>query len=219
MEPRGTEVELESLTVEMLGADAEWWAIYDGSFPPAEREPREAIVRSLSTKVGAAARARAAGRTVGLATVHLLRQHPCVFLVYLAVAPQCRRTGIGGPLLEYAWSRGREDLRGGGCADARGLVWEVDRPAGVPPGDERTRREKRIAFFQRLGGQVLPHPYTQPPVDGVTAVPMHLMYRPVAGGSLPDADGVRELVSAIYFEKYAAINGIATGVLEGLRGQ
>jgi len=54
-----------------LARDAEWWRLYDQTFPPSSREPAEVILRSLDANVGVgvALRARAQGKTIGLATV------------------------------------------------------------------------------------------------------------------------------------------------------
>ncbi len=99
---------------------------------------------------------------------------------------------------------------------AAGMVWEVDIPecATTESGQQQSRR--RIAFFTRLGGSLLPTPYFQPPVDGISSVPMHLMFWPAPGGPLPDVRSRSALVRALYFEKYHQANGIPQPVLEDL---
>jgi len=57
----------------------------------------------------------------------------------------------------------------------------------------------------------------QPPIDGRTEVPMQLMFRPDARGSLVES-GTGALVRAIYFEKYQQMNGIPADILERLLG-
>jgi GNAT superfamily N-acetyltransferase len=213
-----TPVQLDTLDRAELARDAEWWRLYNQTFPPTSREPAEVILRSLDAHVGVALRARAADETVGLATLQLLHDPPAVFLVYLAVNPAHRSTGIGHQLFECASQlrRGTVPLIKGDCPPSglgaprppSTMIWELD-----PPSPENPHTcNRRLKFFQRHGGQVLPRPYVQPPVDGVTLVPMLLMSRPV----LTDHAEIDRLVRAIYYEKYAAINQIPTPVLESL---
>ena len=56
----------------------------------------------------------------------------------------------------------------------------------------------------------------QPPVDGHTLVPMRLMFRPALGQELPAGAATENLIRAIYFEKYHAINKIPSSTLERL---
>jgi GNAT superfamily N-acetyltransferase len=204
---------VECITAEELGVDDAWWRIYEGAFASNEREPRSVILDSVARGVGVALRVRRQETTFGLATIHLLRQPAAVFLVYLAVAPGERSRGIGGELLERAWESGAERLRAEGL-EPLGLIWEVD-PPETTAGDADARL-RRVAFFERHGGQLLDPPYLQPPVDGISTVPMRLMFRPAAGGGTPSADVVNDLVRAIYFEKYGGANGIDRSLLEDL---
>jgi hypothetical protein len=204
---------VESVTAEELGVDEAWWRIYEDSFPAAERESRDVIVKSIVQGVGMAFRARRLGATIGLATTHLLNDPPAVFLVYLAVAPGERSQGTGGEVLESAWEVGVRRLIGQGLQPV-GLIWEVD-PPNSTAGDAGARM-RRIAFFERHGGKVLDRPYQQPPLDGTTPVPMRLMLRPAVDREVLAAQTVEALVRAMYFEKYGAINGIDQRVLEGL---
>ncbi|MBI4641941.1 MAG: GNAT family N-acetyltransferase [Candidatus Tectomicrobia bacterium] len=205
----------ECLIPEELANDRSWWEIYDEAFPPNEREPRQVILNSLQNGVGVAVRARHAGRTIGLATMHLLRNPAAVFLVYIALDRHLRGRGSGGLLLEHAWKVGASYLSKQGLI-AIGLIWEVEIPALAATEEETLRRERRIAFFRRHGGDILPRPYFQPPVDGIAPVPMHLMYRPAEEGKWPDPEMTEVLVRAIYFEKYRAVNGIPLETLERL---
>jgi ribosomal protein S18 acetylase RimI-like enzyme len=188
-----------------LAADADWWGIYDASFPAAEREPREVILRSVERGVGMAGRARLNGATVGLATTHLLVDPPAVFLVYLAVAPGRRGGGLGARLVDEAWSSGARRLRGAG-REAVGLVAEID---PVPRGaDDLHACVRRVSFFERLGFEVVSRDYAQPGLyAGAAAVPMWLLCRRAGASALPE---VGRLVRAIYREKYGAVNGLTS---------
>ena len=196
-----------------LADDAAWWALYAQAFPPAEREPPEVIVRGLSLGVGVALRARAGGRTTGLATLHLLRNPPMVFLVYLAVATDARGGGLGSALFEQAWAEGAVRMNAGRRSPS-GMVWEVEAPLATADLAS-IERQRRIDFFRRRGGRLLDQAYLQPPIDGVAPVPMRLMYRPADGADARGPD-VEALVRAIYFEKYGEVNGIDTHVLRAL---
>ena len=205
--------DIESVTAGELRVDENWWRIYEDSFPASEREPAEVILESVLRGVGMAFRLRREGMTFGIATTHLLRDPAAVFLVYLAVAHGERGRGAGRELFEAAWESGAARLRSEGLPPL-GLIWEVDPPD--PAAADAGARRSRIAFFQRNGGQLLGRPYRQPPVNGVTAVPMSLMFRPVEGEGTPSPKEIEALVRAIYFEKYEAINKIDTSILDNL---
>jgi GNAT superfamily N-acetyltransferase len=206
-------IEIDLPTVAALSADAAWWELYVAAFPPAEREPPAVILRSIDGGGGAALRARSDGRTVGLATIQLLRRPAVVFLVYLAIDDSLRGRGMGGRLLEAAWEAGRSRFLEAGTTTI-GMVWEVDIPRQTPAGDAGCAESRRVRFFQRHGGRLLAEPYFQPPVNGTVPVPMQLMYRPAdAQTGVPSA---ADVVRAIYFEKYGPANGIPDGVLSRL---
>jgi len=203
----------ESLTAGDLRSDQEWWQIYEDSFPAAEREAPDVIVKSVVQGVGMAFRIRREGVTIGLATTHLLKDPAAVFLVYLAVDSTQRNQGTGGELLQGAWEAGAERLSQQGLEPV-GLIWEVDRPE--PTAGDAGARLRRIAFFERHGGKVLDRPYMQPPLDGTTLVPMRLMLRPAGDDGIPERETIEGLVRAMYFEKYGAINEIDRSILEAL---
>lgn len=204
----------DSPSAETLAADAALWQLYDSAFPSTEREPRSVVLKTQRRGQGAVVRARSGGKTVGLALAHMLRHPPVLFIVYLAVAPELRSRHIGAALFEKLWEEGCRRYSETGLK-AEGMVWEVDIPERASgQGLEQGRR--RIAFFQRLGGRLLPAPYFQPPVDGITPVPMHLMFRPAPGRSVPDVASQPALVRSLYFEKYHAANGIPEAVLHNL---
>lgn len=209
---------VESMTVDDLRRDETWWRIYEASFPANERESPEVVLKSVQRGTGMAFRFHCRGTTFGLATTHVLKEPAAVFLVYLAVAPAERKRGAGAALFQYAWQSGSDRLIGLNLQPA-GMVWEVDPVpsiGGEVDAAEAEVRRRRIAFFQRCGGQLLPQRYLQPPVDGIAAVPMMLMFLPAEGERSPTPETVADLVKAIYFEKYGAINGIDKSILEEL---
>lgn len=215
MPPAAPPLICEFLSDTELNADAEWWAIYEQVFPLEERETPMAVLDMLRGDLGIVIRARCGQTTCGIATAHLLRHPPVVFLLYLASAPASRARGVGSALLEYAWNQGAERLSKHGLS-ALGLLWEVENPALGVDDDERRRRQQRLAFYQQRGGQILPCRYAQPPLHGTTAVPLDLMFRPAPGQPMPDRAALAALVQAVYFEKYAAVNRIPAAVLNAL---
>ncbi len=202
-------------SAEELRQDKAFWSLYEAAFPFHEREPPEVILRALAEGVGVAVRARQKEETIGLASMHLLRDPAGVFLVYLAIAQPLQSQGLGQRLLQYVWQIGNQRCAEVG-APAKGMIWEVDPPALATSDQERLKRERRIAFFSRQGGVILPCAYVQPPLHGDKPVNMLLMHRPAEGTSPPDAEQTMRLVRAMYLQKYGGVNGIETAVLQEL---
>lgn len=198
-----------------LESDARFWELYDSAFPSTERDPHEVVRATARQDTGFVVRACLAKQTVGLACVHMLREPAVPFLVYLAVAPEQRSRRLGSALFERAWEAAR-DRYGVLARDPKGFVWEVEIPDAARNERERQERQRRISFFERLGGRICAGSYLQPPIDRITPVPMHLMYRPAEGSPAPDERQINDLVRAMYFEKYDALNGIARRTLEDL---
>jgi GNAT superfamily N-acetyltransferase len=209
------DITIEVVPPDDLAGDVHFWELYDASFDQSEREPRDVIVRSLEAGPGFALRARMSGRTIGLATAHVLDGAATTFLVYLAVDPHWRSKSVGSALFDAADSTGAARLMDRGRRPA-GIVWEVEDPDDARQQEAREVRLGRLRFFERLGGRLLAVPYVQPPVDGRTLVPMRLMFRPAPGQDLPDRAASATVVRAIFFEKYHLMNGIPTATLEAL---
>lgn len=194
-----------------LAVDREFASIYEASFPPAEREPLDVIVRSLRDGGGFALRQVSDARTTALATAQLLPGVPAVFLVYIAVRADLRSTGAGGALLEALVLESRLRL-----PSLLGLVWEVDRVGDATEESEKRRRQRRIEFFHRHGGFAISDEYLQPAVNGRHIVPMHLFFRPTVSSLPAPSELVSRLTQGIYLEKYAKVNGMNREHLEDL---
>ena len=195
---------------ELVG-DQAFWAIYEASFPPEEKDPPRVVLQTAEPSNGMVFCTRAEGRTLALATVQHLREVPYGFLIYLAVAPECKGQGHGGALLNFA-SQAVESS----TPACHGLIWEVDRPQDADDEAERNKRTRRLGFFQRHAGRHLEAPYLQPALDGEHVVPMHLMTRLFAKSAPPDLGTINQMIQSIYFEKYAAMNGVSPLHLEDL---
>ena len=205
----------DSASAETLAVDDAFWQLYDSEFPSTQREPRSVILETLRRADGVVVRARQDSNTIGLAVAHMLRHPPVLFVVYLAVAPELRSRHIGAALFEKLWEEGCRRYSDEG-QKAEGMVWEVNIPERATSEQELHQSRRRIAFFERLGGRLLSSAYFQPPVDNITPVPMHLMFRAVPGRSLPNVAAHSAIVRALYFEKYHAANGIPEAVLQHL---
>lgn len=164
-------------------------AIYEDAFPDALRVPFEdLLVDRMLVRVDDSGAA-------GLALVRDLANDETdtgwTFLRYYAVG---RRGGGVGSLM---WA----DLTGLLAAEGRTrLVWDVEDPA--EPGLDDAHFEehrRRIAFYERLGGRLLPVREYAPPHDGLGAIPLLLMDQPLGGaGDVP----LRELLEGVYEHRY-----------------
>lgn len=196
----------EDLHAARLAGDVGWWRLYDAAFAREEREPREVILAGVRGGAALAVRALDAGVTAGFAVVHLLRRPAALFLVYLAVQPELRGRGLGSELFRRTRTLAAERP---GAAGPGGWVCEVTRPVPGASEAEQAGFHRLLEFYRKQGGEPLPHPYVQPPVDGAHCVPMQLIYAPPIGMAPPDTPGSEALIRAIYREKYQAVNGIS----------
>ncbi|MBI5793797.1 GNAT family N-acetyltransferase [Candidatus Uhrbacteria bacterium] len=198
---------LQCETIEALREDKEWWAVYEGSFPPSERASKRREMEMAADRHVRILCARENGKTVGLATIQLLEHIPVVFLIALAVSPHERHHHIGSRLFEYGWSVGARELKKRG-KKTRGYVWEVEKPELAGNEPQRKERETRLGFYNHLGAELLTYPYIMPPIDGIHTIPMYLMFRPAPGTKNPDKKEFDALVRTIYREKYSMVNHI-----------
>jgi len=151
----------EQLDGAVLTRDGRFWELYEHSFPPAEKEPRDVIEKSVRLGCGLAFRSVLRGETVAMATAHILREVPALFLVYLAVDARRKGRGTGGGLLEFLHAQGCRTIPGG-----LGTVWEAERARDAATEPGKRIRERRLAFFHRHGGVLLTDAYRQPALAG-----------------------------------------------------
>jgi ribosomal protein S18 acetylase RimI-like enzyme len=124
-------------------------AIYEESFPPAERDDTGDLLASIAAGERLCYLARLDGVVVGLAVAFALRGPSVVLLEYLAVDAAAREAGVGGALLEHL----RREL--GSDPDGKHrIVLEVEAPDEVD-GAERALRRRRLAFYLRHGASVV----------------------------------------------------------------
>ena len=131
------------------------------------------------------------GEPAGFIMLRALGPTDRIYLRYLVIAADRRGQGLGSLLWEHLRAHCvREDFTL--------LVWDVEHPGeeGIDDG-ERSVRERRAAFYERLGGVVIPvleqtgTEYTNPHLrsDGSSyESPMLLMATPLGPTQLPVDD-------------------------------
>jgi GNAT superfamily N-acetyltransferase len=160
--------------------------IYEDGFAPHLRAGFATLTSGREADESALALMRG-GEPRGFVMLRPLGDSGWMFLRYF-VAGQ-RGQGLGGTMWDQlmAWLRGR------GCPL---LVWDVEDPDEPGPDPaEVTIRQRRIRFYERHGGRLLPvRGYGNPHEDDWT--PMRLMAAPVApDGGRPETSAI---VAAVY---------------------
>jgi hypothetical protein len=129
----------------------------------------------------------------GLALVRDLAGTTWTFLRYYAVGR--RGEGTGSVMWTHLTALLAEEGR-------TRLVWDVEDPdeAGIP-AESVVEHRRRIAFYERLGGRLLPvHEYHPPHGDLAGHEPqLRLMDVPLGAG---DEASLRELVEGVYWLRY-----------------
>lgn len=173
-------------TRDLSAADlAQVRAIYEASFPDELTAPFEdLLVDRLLTYVDEDGPA-------GLALVRDLGPTPWTFLRYYAVGRRGRGTGSA------MWAHLTGLLAGEGRTR---LLWDVEDPAepGLSPALVEEHR-RRIVFYERLGGRVLPVRDYRPPHEDGHAPSLLLMDTDLGPGD--DAD-LRQRVEAVFRWRY-----------------
>ena len=142
-------------------------------FPPIEYPPQPKMRRNLEWGAMQAQLFEDDGRDAAYAFI--LRSDACkrCMLFLYAVEPELRGQGVGSDFLR-ALIEERKDLDG--------MYAEVEMPELADSVEERYIRKKRIAFYEALGFyRVTGLEYH------IYGVRMHLFYRPMGSGELPDA--------------------------------
>lgn len=192
-------------------------AIYEASFPPAERVPFADLLASLASLDAHAWVATDADGVVGFAFTMTLEGTGIELLAYLAVAPTRRNCGVGGALLRTVI----DSLRARG--DAAGLLWEVESDdADEDIAEvERALRRRRIAFYRRHGATIVRDApgYRVPNLAGAGTIPMKLMWLSLTTPPQEmEGDRLRRCVEAIYRQGYGlpASHPLVREMLAGL---
>jgi GNAT superfamily N-acetyltransferase len=144
-----------------LAVDSSFWKIYAESFPENEQvkperlmsnlaaTPSEFVMRLVDDK---------SSNTVGLALVNLFEKTSVSFLGYLAIDKDARGKSLGSELFKCALFESKERFARAG-SKFQGMVWEVEKPELADSLEDKTTRERRIAFYNRLGATILTNDY------------------------------------------------------------
>ncbi|MBR3927343.1 MAG: GNAT family N-acetyltransferase [Akkermansia sp.] len=146
---RVTEVETES----------ELWSLYENTFPRCERRSFGQHVRAMLEQPSfVCVKICVAERVAGL--VFFWEMKHCLFLEHLAIAPECRRQGVGRMALKW--------LQGKGLP----IVLEIEPPVDTPTCG-------RLKFYESCGFLLLPYPHKQAAFHADThSVPLGLLSWP-----------------------------------------
>jgi GNAT superfamily N-acetyltransferase len=195
--------------------------IYEDSFPPHQRAGFGSLLDGRQPGELALALTGPDG-PCGFAMLRPLGTTGWIFLRYFVVDASQRGQGLGGVL----WEQLTAALRDAGYAL---LVFDVDDPDehGCPP-EEVTIRWRRIAFYQRHGGALLPVTgYRTPDEDDDGQphwTPMLLLAAGLGPADPPTAAaaGLRAVVEAVYRYRWSLApehpQVLRTGYAGGLDG-
>lgn len=177
--------------------------IYEEAFPPPLRVELADLGESpVGARVALALLDESAAQ-VGFCAYLLLAETGIAFLRYFAVDATLRSRGLG----QAMWTLLKCQLAESGSGR---VVFEVEHPAEVPAHSaEWEARQRRIAFYQRVGAVVLPvaH-YRMPDLLGTGSSPEPMLLLGAGTGTrrwpVPDqpGTGLREVVLAIYEHRY-----------------
>ncbi|WP_229812635.1 GNAT family N-acetyltransferase [Lentzea flava] len=160
--------------------------IYFDGFAPHLRAPVENLLADTALVL-------VDSKPLGLAVLRVLAETGWVYLRYFAVGEKGR--GLGGRL----WAHLRDEMTGAGHTR---IIFDVEDPAqpGISAAEELIRH-RRIAFYRRLGAEVLPVRGFLPP-QGSAGHPMLLMAADHVPNTPPAAEDSRRIVLAVYEHRY-----------------
>lgn len=165
---------------------AEVERIYFDGFAPHLRAPVENLLADTALVLVDA-------KPLGLAVLRVLADTGWVYLRYFTVGE--KGCGLGAQL----WTRLRDEMTRAGYTR---IIFDVEDPAqpGIGPAEELIRH-RRIAFYRRLGAEVLPVHGFLPP-QGSAGYPMLLMAADHVPGTLPAVEDSERIVLAVYEHRY-----------------
>ena len=153
-------------------------------FPPIEYPPPQKMRRHLLTGAVSCHLCAWGGREAAYAFLLRAPSTQSLLLLLYGVEPEMRGLGVGSAFLRELLQRSR---------NASGLYAEVEKVSLAADPDERAVRQRRIAFYARLGFVCIPGlSYT------IYGVEMHLFYRPLRDPRLPSAADAAAALHALY---------------------
>ncbi len=116
---------------------------------------------------------------------------------YLGVCSERRGSGIGGELYRSALATMESDADRAGLAFA-GMAFDVEDPDLAVTAENRTLRERRIAFYERLGARLLSQVDFWEPALGAAPALRYRLFFHRASRDIESRQLVRELYRLIY---------------------
>ncbi len=203
---------------QQLKSDTHWWQIYEDSFPLSERDSKEIILKAVENNLAIAGSYQLQDLTVAIVVFYCLDAPDLsfIFLNYIAIGRAGRNQGLGARLFQSLILQ-IKTMNAAKTRQYQAIIWEVEEPGEAGPDVELQLRRRRLAFYERLGGQYFQYLFMQPPIDGMTIIPMRLMY------CLLDQLDINQfelaIINAIYFQKYYVVNHIDKSILRELLAQ
>lgn len=156
--------------------------LFESLFPPEELEPREVIAGEWHGSPYETWTFEEGGKTGGICRGRVDPDREWCWIVHIGLRPDLRGRGWGADLL----LEGIEQI----CRESpktKGTILEVERVQDALDPESRLAREKRLAFFDRLGAELLSPTYIQASVrPGCPPVPLNLLWLQRSPG-IPDA--------------------------------
>lgn len=198
----------------------EAFQLYDQSFPLDVREPHQIFVNSLQYAVEQKADnfhfliGLEQGELVSLATAHYLAEVNTGFIVYLAVNENRRKKGRGSQTLKQMERLLNEDAIVNKQRNIHAISLESEKLENAVTMAEKEACGKRNLFFQKNGYRLYDEiDYVQPPLHGEgESVPLNLLLKTL-GKDCYAKEECKDIVRAMYREKYARVNGIDEKIL------
>lgn len=148
--------------------------LFESLFPPEELEPREVIREEWSGSPFETWIVEEGGRVGGLCRGRVSPRGDWCWIVHVGLRADLRGRGWGAPLLLQGINAIAQ-----GHPEVKGTILEVERAEDAPTPDDLDMRQRRLAFFAKLGAVELTSTYIQAPVrPGMPPVPLNLLWLP-----------------------------------------
>ncbi|MGW6280052.1 GNAT family N-acetyltransferase [Kribbella sp. NPDC055071] len=166
--------------------------IYVDGFPQRQREPFDELLAAVRSGDELGWVQLDNDVPTGIAFARLLTSVDWLFLEYYAIDRSIRSRGYGTAL----WHSMLD------AAPVRRVILEVEEPDEAGDSEERIIRQRRIAFYERLGAELVENvEYVVPDLTGSGTEELRLMWLDPARPKL-DRSELRRLLPALYCEGY-----------------
>ncbi len=148
--------------------------LFELLFPPEELEPREVIREEWSGSPFETWVFEEGGRVGGLCRGRVSPRGDWCWIVHVGLHPHLRGRSWGAPLVRQGIKAITQ-----GHPEFKGTILEVEREEDASTPDDLVSRQRRLAFFAKLGAVKLTCTYIQASVrPGCPPVPLNLLWLP-----------------------------------------